>query len=369
VSDAMVPLAAQAGFRWMATDEQILARTLDIAVRRNGAGHVDEPERLYAPYRVAAGGATIMCGFRDHALSDLIGFSYAGWPPAAAADDFVSRLEEAGRRYRQRTGGQSPDDARIFVILDGENAWEHFEGGGRPFLRALYGRLSAHPDLRAVTMSEACAEPASDLAGIFPGSWIDGNFYIWIGHHDDQQAWSQLADARAALDQPGEADAAALARAREEVLVAEGSDWFWWYGDDHSSAHDLEFDDLFRRHLRNAYRLLRKAIPDELFISNISVGAPAAVETQPAAIPAVGQPGADGVRSGAHMARDVVGVIAQPVGVAGPAGAEHVVADSLPVDLDLVQPVRRHVQPGTFDLAAELEFLAQQRRSPVRPRW
>jgi len=284
VSDAMVPLAAQAGFRWMATDEQILARTLDVAIRRDGAGHVDEPERLYAPYRVAAGGATIMCGFRDHALSDLIGFSYAGWSPAAAADDFVSRLEEAGRRYRQRTGGQSPDDARIFVILDGENAWEHFEGGGRPFLRALYGRLSAHPDLRAVTMSEACAEPASDLTGIFPGSWIDGNFYIWIGHHDDQQAWSQLADARAALDQPGESDAAALARAREEVLVAEGSDWFWWYGDDHSSAHDLEFDDLFRRHLRNAYRLLRKAIPDELFISNISVGAPAAVETQPVAL-------------------------------------------------------------------------------------
>ena len=79
-------------------------------------------------------------------------------------------------------------------------------------------------------------------------------------------------------------DAAAAARAREEVLIAEGSDWFWWYGDDHSSEHDLEFDDLFRRHLRNVYRLLGKPIPDELFVSNISAGAPPATERQPTAL-------------------------------------------------------------------------------------
>ena len=66
--------------------------------------------------------------------------------------------------------------------------------------------------------------------------------------------------------------AAARDQAREEVFVAEGSDWFWWYGDDHSSAHDLGFDDLFRRHLRNVYRLLQKPVPDELFQTNISTG-------------------------------------------------------------------------------------------------
>src|SRR6185436_3733535 len=102
----------------------------------------------------------------------------------------------------------------------------------------------------------------------------DANFYIWIGHPDDQRAWSQLAEARRALDEPSGADATHLAQAREEVLIAEGSDWCWWYGDDHSSAHDVEFDELFRRHLRNAYRLLGKAAPDELFVSNISQGVP-----------------------------------------------------------------------------------------------
>ena len=294
VSDAMAPLAAGAGFTWMATDEMILARTLGTHFSRDADGHVDQPERLYVPYRLdvpgdaGVGAGSITCAFRDHALSDQIGFAYAGWPAEAAADDFVSRLADAGRRFTERTGG---GEATIPIILDGENAWEHFEGGGRPFLRALYARLSRHPELTTVTMAEACSgegRALNTLSTIFPGSWIDANFYIWIGHADDQRAWGQLTDARAVLDTADAADTAdatdtvdTVSRAREEVLIAEGSDWFWWYGDDHSSDHDVEFDDLFRRHLRNVYRLLEKPIPDELFASNISTGALSTAETAP----------------------------------------------------------------------------------------
>jgi alpha-amylase/alpha-mannosidase (GH57 family) len=279
VSDAMVPLAARAGFTWMATDELILARTLGATFSRDAQGHLEQPERLYVPYVVHAGGAAIACAFRDHVLSDLIGFTYASWPAERAADDFVARLVEAGRRA---SGRGLREDPLVSVILDGENAWEHFADGGRPFLRALYGRLAAHPELRTVTMAEGCAGANRELAGIFPGSWIDGNFYIWIGHPDDQRAWSQVADARDALDDaaPGAPD---LALAREEILVAEGSDWCWWYGDDHSSAHDAEFDDLFRRHLRNAYQLMGRPVPDELFVTNISRGA-VAVQSEPTAL-------------------------------------------------------------------------------------
>jgi alpha-amylase/alpha-mannosidase (GH57 family) len=279
VSDAMVPLAVNAGFAWMATDELILARTLGATFSRESHGHLEQPDRLYAPYVVTAGGVAIACAFRDHVLSDLIGFTYASWQPEAAADDFVHRLVEAGRRFTVRNSGEEP---LVPIILDGENAWEHFEGGGRPFLRALYGRLASHPELRTVTMSEACRGATRELRGIFPGSWIDGNFYIWIGHADDQRAWSQLADARAALETagPGAPD---LSGAREELLVAEGSDWCWWYGDDHSSAHDQAFDDLYRRHLRNAYTLMGKPVPDELFVSNISRAAAASAQTEPTA--------------------------------------------------------------------------------------
>jgi alpha-amylase/alpha-mannosidase (GH57 family) len=273
VSDTMVPLVAQAGFRWMATDEVILARTLEGAFTRDAEGHLHQPELLYRPYRVGGEGQAVACGFRDHTLSDLIGFRYASWSAEGAADDFLDRLLTAGRRYASGTNG---GEATVFVILDGENAWEYYDGQGRPFLRALYARLTSHPDIRTVTMSEACAAPEETLPSLFPGSWINGDFYIWIGHPDDRRAWTQLAEARRVLDAAAEsAAAAALALAREEMLIAEGSDWFWWYGDDHSSDHDLEFDELFRRHVRNVYRALGKPVPEELFVSNITTAPPA----------------------------------------------------------------------------------------------
>jgi alpha-amylase/alpha-mannosidase (GH57 family) len=279
VSEAMVPLAAGAGFTWMATDELILARTLGVGLPRDGSGHLEQPEVLYRPYTVKSGGAEIACVFRDHVLSDLIGFTYASWGADAAARDFVGRLVEGGRRYSARTGG---GEAVIPIILDGENAWEHYEGQGRPFLRALYRALGGHPEIRTVTLAEACAGPKASLTTIFPGSWINADFYIWIGHQDDQRAWGQLADARQALESPGPAvSKESLDRAWDELYIAEGSDWFWWYGDDHSSEHDLEFDDLFRRHLRNLYRLIDKPVPEELLVTNITTEPPQAVTHAP----------------------------------------------------------------------------------------
>jgi alpha-amylase/alpha-mannosidase (GH57 family) len=265
VSDEMIPLAVRAGFHWMATDELILARTLGVTLGRDAEGQLEHPEYLYTPYQVHAGGASVDCVFRDHALSDLVGFTYAGWPAEAAADDFLAKIREAGRRYSAATGREGT----IFVILDGENAWEYYDGGGRPFLRALYSRLSRDGELRTVTMGEACSRKGPSLSGLFPGSWIDANFYIWIGHPDDQKAWDQLGDARDAIGRATGSETA-LAQAREELFIAEGSDWCWWYGDDHSSDHDHTFDDLFRRHLRNVYQLLGQPIPDELFVTNIS---------------------------------------------------------------------------------------------------
>jgi alpha-amylase/alpha-mannosidase (GH57 family) len=260
VSDDAIRLVAEAGLQWIATDEDILARSLAQPMR---------PELLYRPYRIGDRGPVAL--FRDHALSDRIGFQYQSWEATAAADDFVARVRDAGRRFAEKAGGA---DATVAVILDGENAWEYYPGGGRPFLRALYGALDRAGDIQTVTMAEAAAGPAEPLPSIFPGSWINGDFYIWIGHRDDHRAWDQLSAARVAFDgRAGDVDAAARDRALEEILIAEGSDWFWWYGDDHSSDHDADFDDLFRRHLRNAYDALGLPPPEDLFASNISTGA------------------------------------------------------------------------------------------------
>lgn len=262
VSDEAVGLMSAAGVRWIATDQDILARSLQTAVTA---------DLLYRPYRIGEHGPMVL--FRDHALSDRIGFHYQSWEADAAAHDFVGCLREAGRHFTEATGGEV---ATIPVILDGENAWEYYADGGRPFLRALYRALSEAPDIQTVTMSEAASAPAParPLPSIFPGSWINGDFYIWIGHRDDHRAWDQLSDARAMFDRRASLAAPDVrARALEELLIAEGSDWFWWYGDDHSSDHDAEFDDLYRRHLRNAYALLGEPIPEALFGTNISTGA------------------------------------------------------------------------------------------------
>ena len=316
VSDAMVPLVAAAGLAWMATDEEILARTIGRGYHRDA--------QIYRPHKVGAeGGPQVACGFRDHELSDLIGFVYSSWGADAAADDFVRRLVEAGNRARSQGGGEEPT---IFVILDGENAWEHYEGQGRPFLRALYRRLQHHPDLRTVTMAEACAPAQHTLPSIFPGSWINGDFYIWIGHADDHRAWGQLADARRALSSPPSGlPQASLDQAHEEMLIAEGSDWFWWYGDDHSSDHDLEFDDLFRRHVRNIYRALEKPVPEELYVSNIT--------TQPAPVRIDRPTGLISPRIDGQISSYFEWLGAGLVEPAATAGAMHQVADRVSIRL------------------------------------
>jgi alpha-amylase/alpha-mannosidase (GH57 family) len=268
VSNLVVPIAAAEGLSWMATDEDVLARSLDQVLPRDGDGLALAPELLYRPYEVQAGGARMRLLFRDHALSDRIGFTYQSWEPHHAADDFLWRIRETGRRFSERTGGE---DATIAVILDGENAWEHYVGGGRPFLRELYSRLEHASDIQTVTMAEATTGTARVLPQLFPGSWIHADYYIWAGHRDDQRAWSQLSEARSALEARAPFVAAtARDRAYEELLIAEGSDWFWWYGDDHSSAQDRDFDELFRRHVRQAYEALGLAPPAELYASNIT---------------------------------------------------------------------------------------------------
>ena len=360
VSDAIVPLVAAAGFQWMATDEEILAHSLGRTFSRDGTGQIEQPEALYKPYVVGASAQSqIACGFRDHTLSDLIGFQYAAWNPDVAAEDFVKRLVNAGRRYAARTGGQ---EATIAVILDGENAWEHYAGQGRPFLRALYGRLASHAELRTVTMSEACRSASERLPSIFSGSWINGDFYIWIGHADDHRAWSQLAEARRALETaaPG-LPAAAVERAREEILIAEGSDWFWWYGDDHSSSHDLAFDDLFRRHVRNVYRALEKPIPEELFVTNITTEPPEVDVSLPSGFI---RPVIDG-----HLTSYFEWVGAGCVEAVSTASAMHQVSERGPgltliefgfdlqhlyVRVDASEPMQRLLQP---DMELSLNFL------------
>jgi alpha-amylase/alpha-mannosidase (GH57 family) len=251
VSDEVFAIASELGFEWAATDSGVLNRTLGRAVAVDG---------LYRPYCWRQGGKTLNVIFRDHFLSDLIGFVYGGMDAAQAAEDFLRRIREncAGM-------GAAGRDALVPIILDGENAWEYYDHNGRPFLRELYRRISEDREMRAVTVSEALRLLAPEpVDHIFPGSWIDANFDVWIGAEEDNQAWMQLLRARRAYDSAAGVPEEQRRLALEELMIAEGSDWCWWYGPEHQSANRADFDQLYRSHLANVYRFLNLAPPEEL---------------------------------------------------------------------------------------------------------
>jgi alpha-amylase/alpha-mannosidase (GH57 family) len=263
VCQTMLPLLAQHGVGWIATDEEILGGSTHGAVSRDGKGHVRNPEQLYRAYKVKEGEAELDIVFRDHALSDLIGFHYQRSEPQAAADHFVGCLHGISQVVH------TPEPALVSVILDGENCWEHYPGGGVAFLRTLYERCLCTPGVKTMTVGEYLERhpPRDTLRHLFAGSWIGHNFAIWVGHEEDNTAWDALHRTREHLlrrQRDGHCPAEVLQKAWEEIYIAEGSDWFWWFGDDHSSAQDALFDYLFRKHLQNVYLVLGDQPPPEL---------------------------------------------------------------------------------------------------------
>ena len=251
VSDEVFTIASEVGFTWAATDSGVLNRTLSQGVPVEG---------LYRPYSWRQKDHQIGLIFRDHFMSDLIGFVYSKMDSGTAAEDFL-------RRIRENCSGilNSGRNALVPIILDGENAWEYYDRNGRPFFRELYRLISDDERMRAVTVSEALRDLAPEpLDHIFPGSWINANFDVWIGAEEDNQAWTQLLRARQTFDTAGNVSEEGRRLAFEELLIAEGSDWCWWYGPEHDSANREEFDQLYRSHLANVYRFLNLTPPEEL---------------------------------------------------------------------------------------------------------
>ncbi|WP_437185577.1 alpha-amylase/alpha-mannosidase [Planctomicrobium sp. SH668] len=265
VSQDILGSIASSGIEWIATDEQILMHSTDGFVHRDGNGLVNRPDMLYRPWRVEQDGKGLGIIFRDHGLSDLIGFHYQRNDPRWAANDLLAKVKEIGRSI----ASSSEQPAFVPIILDGENCWEYYPDGGVAFLRNLYRSAVQDKEINPVRVSDHLVKhpPAHKISRLFAGSWINHDFYIWIGHQDDRDAWDLVHITREFLvkaEKTGKFESTLISKAWDELMIAEGSDWFWWYGDDHNSAQDALFDELFRRHLRNVYSLLGEAPPSDL---------------------------------------------------------------------------------------------------------
>ena len=238
VSPEVLEILAQQGVRWCATDQGNLERS-EVETRPATPLH-------HQPWRCGE----VAMYFRDRELSDLIGFRYAKSDPQSAAQDLIKRIGAAG-------------DATVTLALDGENPWEHYPQSGELFLDALYAGLESSPEVKSVLPRDE-PPPKGRITRLHSGSWIDSNFRIWIGHPEDNQAWTLLGQARKALEEEKDASPEARERAYMACLAAEGSDWFWWYGDDFTTENAPEFDALFRRNVEQVFRHLGRTPPERL---------------------------------------------------------------------------------------------------------
>lgn len=262
VCPELLPILQRTGFSWLATDEGILARSLE----RSGNSW-NRQTALYQPYRAGAAGQELTLLFRDREISDAFGFVYHKTTPESAAEDVLRRLRGIIETTAQ-------EQIVIAIVLDGENPWAHYHDGGERFLSLLYSALTAreldragHLAVHPSTIGEAIAAvpPARHLSDLHSGSWINADYKIWIGHQEDNLGWNLLGQTRARLLEtapslpPDRANAA-----WDELYAAEGSDWFWWYGDDFETDFKQEFDRLFRTHLRNVWGYMGLPVPEQL---------------------------------------------------------------------------------------------------------
>lgn len=268
VSEDIIPLVAKAGYQFMQTGESVLAQSLGIgSFTRNSAETVQEADALYRPYYVVApSGEKVAIFFRDLTLSDKLGFTYSQTPGEQAAADLMQRLENIRTRLIEE-GGEGPHI--VSIVLDGENAWEYYTNDGKEFLNAMYRMLNESKTIKMVTPSEYLElfPEQRELDYLFPGAWFSPNYDTWIGEREETEAWNYLGKvrnflAKYDLEKTRQAPSPeALAQAQDYMYLAEGSDWFWWYGSDQDSGVDEYFDNGFRALLAKVYESLGEPVP------------------------------------------------------------------------------------------------------------
>ncbi|MFH1847052.1 MAG: glycogen synthase GlgA [Candidatus Omnitrophota bacterium] len=249
VSPQIISLLSDAGIKWMAADEGIVIESFK-------GENIPRERLIYRAFNARKEGKGIDVVFRDINLSNAVSFRYSRMKARKAAEELVHDI-----RGIYRTVCFCGEDSIAAIILDGENPWPYYENSGKDFIFEIYDRLSKEKDVKLVTMSEFFEQgrDRKTIDNLFSGSWIDRNFNKWIGSPQKNKAWELLQNARKDLLSMPPCDEKAL----EELYIAEGSDWFWWY-DDFGNELNFMFDELFRRHLRNIYDIAGKKVPDVL---------------------------------------------------------------------------------------------------------
>lgn len=255
-------LLAKEGIKWTISDEGVLANSINFDFIRDFKGNLNDPYHLLKVYNYEASGINVI--FRDRSIPNLINFEYAGINPKMAAGDLFEKIKMIQNKLLV-----SPDENHLLTIAsDCENCWENYQNDGKDFLENIYSLIENDPTLETVLISDYIKNDShkKSLKKIFSGSWIDKTFRYWIGESEKNKAWAYLKKTKDDFDQfvkenPKNPN---IKFAKREILIAEGSDWFWWYGEPNNSGQDYVFDYMFRERLKNVYIILGKQYPEYL---------------------------------------------------------------------------------------------------------
>ena len=254
ISAETIELLSQMGIKWLASGDTVLKNSLI-------KSSIKADTCLHEAYQYRE--TTAACFFRDDGLSDLIGFKYSDWHADDAVANLMHHLDEIAQSCVDKP------DAIVSIILDGENAWEHYPQNGYHFIKALYAQLAEHQGFKLTTYSEYLQSKPNKkpLNEIVAGSWVYGTFSTWIGEPDKNRAWDMLVEAKNVYDKvikQGNLSAAEITKANMQLATCESSDWFWWFGEYNSAESVAAFDEQYRLHLCNLYQLLKVEPPDYL---------------------------------------------------------------------------------------------------------
>ncbi len=252
VCKELIPMLKREGIKWLAADEELLARSQQQSFSRDEQGIPRQAEILYRPWRFK----DITIFFRDRVLSNLIYHTYNSYDPPVAVNDFINRLKEL------RNSLPPFKNFIIPVILDGENPWENYPSDGTQFLNLLYENL-VKEKISTTTFSEfLCrSKTHNKLKTLFPGTWAGTHFNPWIKSKETQRAWKIVSDLRRFLIEKNIKDK----KTWQRFYILEGSDWFWWFGGQHYAPAVEAFDELFRTNAIALYKQLGGEVPPELF--------------------------------------------------------------------------------------------------------
>lgn len=271
LSPKVLEIFKELGANWTISDEGVLSSSIDFDFVRDFKGYLEDPYFLMKTYKYKTKNSDIHLVFRDSVIPNLISFEYANHDPKTAAADLYDRIKVIQNKIQT-----SPDKNHLLTIaMDGENCWENYSEDGAVFLKQIYSMIEEDETLETVLISEHIQKEKyhKELKKIHSGSWINRNFQLWIGEPVKNLAWSYLKNVKKDFDafvkaNPNEKS---IPLAHREIMIAEGSDWFWWYGEPNDSGQDHIFDYLFRERLKNTYRYLRLEIPQSLDLPLISL--------------------------------------------------------------------------------------------------